>query len=223
MWHAPSSVIWIVRRGKTSCRKLRMLTANLLAWGCTKMLHFTTSNPWFYPQPVARKEQVTIIMILLVWCSGRSTLIVLYISRTVCTQTEWPLQKTGHQMLLSKYIEDLYLMYVYLIHFITSPSACPAWNLMILDTGEGSTFWTIWYLEGITSVGLVYRAYACYWGPKQAGMNWSNISLVPVPAWVGTSGDTNLVPLLYYFQYTCPILIENQSLNNTRIKLVGKF
>jgi hypothetical protein len=94
---------------------------------------------------------------------------------------------------------------------------------MILDTGEGSTFWTIWYLEGITSVGLVYRAYACYWGPKQAGMNWSNISLVPVPAWVGTSGDTNLVPLLYYFQYTCPILIENQSLNNTRIKLVGKF
>lgn len=162
-------------------------------------------------------------MILLVWCSGRSTLIVLYISRTVCTQTEWPLQKTGHQMLLSKYIEDLYLMYVYLIRFITSPSACPVWNLMILYTGEGSTFWTIWYLEGITSVGLVYRAYACYWGPKQTGMNWSNISLVPVPAWVGTSGDTNLVPLLYYFQYTCPILIENQSLNNTRIKLVGNF
>ncbi len=80
----------------------------------------------------------------------------------------------------------------------------PMTHLSHLGKNQCCTSWYIGWKLGMYNVGMDYQ----YWRTNQLGMTWATASLIPVPNWAGTWGNTRYIPTLYQCRYqvhTCHI------------------
>jgi hypothetical protein len=80
----------------------------------------------------------------------------------------------------------------------------PMTHLSHLGKNQCCTSWYVGWNLGMCNVGMDYQ----YWRTNQLGMTWATASLIPVPDWAGTWGNTRYIPTLYQCRYqvhTCHI------------------